>query len=79
MKKFLVGLIIVTFALSVTLIGSDTRASQGIPEGPDGKPIGCFCCVKDTCVVTKNEADCKKIGGAKVEKCDACGKAAKTK
>jgi len=46
--------------------------------GPDGKPTGCFCCVKQTCVVTRNEADCKKIGGVKIKKCEECEKA-KTK
>jgi len=42
--------------------------------GVDGKFAGCFCCVKQTCVVTRNEADCKKIGGVKIKKCEECEK-----
>ncbi len=80
MKKILVCLMITAFVLAVADIGSNVSASRiSLPHGPDGKPIGCFCCVKDTCVLTKNEADCKKIGGAKIDKCDACGKAEKAK
>ncbi len=77
MKMILGCLMLVAFALSIPVIGSDLASAA--MQGADGKPIGCFCCVKDTCVLTKNEADCKKIGGAKVEKCDACGKAEKGK
>jgi len=35
--------------------------------------------VKATCVVAKDEADCKKIGGIKVKKCEECGEAAEKK
>ena len=78
MKRIAVYVLVAAVALSIVSLGSDAFA-RTVPQGPDGKPIGSFCCVKDTCVVTKNEADCKKIGGKKVNKCEECGKAAKTK
>ncbi len=72
---------IIFFAMLFLL--STALAAQGqsrmIPHllGVDGKFAGCFCCVKQTCVVTRNEADCKKIGGAKIKKCEECEKAKK--
>ena len=75
MKKFAVVLVIAIFACSASIAGAN--APQFWPKGADGKPVGCFCCVKGTCVAAQNEADCKKIGGTKVEKCTECGKKAK--
>ncbi len=73
----------ITFFAMLFLL-STALAAQGqtrmIPHlGVDGKFAGCFCCVKQTCVVAKNEVDCKKIGGVKIKKCEECEKAAEKK
>ncbi len=78
MKRILVIAFLLVFALS-TLSFAQTTAENFFPHGPDGKPTGCFCCVKETCVVARNEADCKKIGGVKIKQCGECEKAAKKK
>ncbi len=77
MKRILVMAFLLVFALSSFSFAS----SSGIMKflGADGKPAGCFCCVKQACVVAKNEADGKKIGGVKIKKCEECEKAAEKK
>ena len=76
MKRILVIALFLVFALS-SLSFATTGGIMKLILGADGKPTGCFCCVKQTCVVTRNEADCKKIGGAKIKKCEECEKAKK--
>ncbi|MFC1834427.1 hypothetical protein ACFL2Q_06800 [Thermodesulfobacteriota bacterium] len=68
--------------LAMVLLLGAVPIAQGVDEddvqallGVDGKLAGCFCCVKQTCVVTRNEADCKKIGGVKINNCRECEKA----
>ncbi len=80
MKRILVTAFLFVFALSSFSFANHITGT-GIPImlGADGKPTGCFCCVKQTCVVAKNEADCKKIGGVKIKKCEECEKAAEMK
>jgi|GEM_PF-621474 len=79
MKRILVIAFLLVFALSSLSIASGGGLMQlKNILGADGKPAGCFCCVKQTCVVTRNVADCKKIGGVKIKKCEECEKA-KTK
>jgi hypothetical protein len=72
MKK--ITLLVMLFLLSAPIAAIGGFDSIGL-LGSKGKAAGCFCCVKETCVVTKNEADCKKIGGVKVKKCAECEKA----
>ncbi len=76
MKKII--LLAVVFLLGAALVaqGADEDDVQAF-LGVKGKAAGCFCCVKQTCVVTRNEADCKKIGGVKIKKCEECEKAKK--
>jgi hypothetical protein len=78
MKKTAVIILVLGLMLSMmSFVPAPSPATILWPmEGADGKSIGCFCCVKGTCVVTKNEADCKKIGGVKIDNCKACEKAA---
>jgi len=78
MKKLIFIVILVLLATVSNAPGSSLHRI-GSFLGDEGKPAGCFCCVKATCVVAKNEADCKKIGGVKVKKCKECGEAAEKK
>ncbi|MFC1835900.1 hypothetical protein ACFL2Q_14480 [Thermodesulfobacteriota bacterium] len=81
MKRILVIAFLLVFALSsLCFAQADLLNEDFMILGADGKPTGCFCCcVKETCVVARNEADCKKIGGVKIDKCGECEKAAKKK
>jgi hypothetical protein len=67
MKK--VFLFVLLMAMSTVAQGADM---DDVQFGVDGKLAGCFCCVEQTCVVAKNETDCKKIGGVKIKNCKEC-------
>ncbi|MBT3259387.1 MAG: hypothetical protein HN366_23465 [Deltaproteobacteria bacterium] len=73
MKK--IFLFVLLIAMATVAQGADMDDVQGL-LGVDGKFTGCFCCVKDTCVVARSEADCKKIGGVKIKNCKECLEAA---
>ncbi len=79
MKKAILIVILVLMATVTNAPGSMYHGNNpyGGILGTDGKFAGCFCCVKQTCVVTRNEAECKKIGGVKIKKCEECEKAEK--
>jgi hypothetical protein len=59
---------------SVSCAQGPGAGDTSIVWGVNAKASGCFCCVKQTCVVARNEADCKKIGGIKVKTCADCEK-----
>ena len=78
MKKIAVCICLIILLAVTVALASDKPDVSEIPGflGLKGSSAGCFCCVKETCVVTRNEADCKKIGGIKIKKCEECGKSA---
>ncbi len=59
---------------SYELIRKLFASVRGLFLGADSKPVGSFCCVEQTCVITKSEADCKKIGGENIKSCEECEK-----
>ncbi len=78
-KVFLIALlfVLVTFTFAQGAAGSGAILQYGEDDvqaflGVDAKSAGCFCCVKETCVVARNEADCKKIDGVKIKDCKEC-------
>jgi len=75
MKKIFLFVLLIATAMATVAQGADDDDVQAL-LGVDGKFTGCFCCVKQTCVITKNEADCKKIGGVKIKNCKECVEAA---
>jgi hypothetical protein len=77
MKK-IVGIVGIILLAAVSFaVATDKPDTSEIPLGAQkGNTAGCFCCVKQTCVVARNEADCKKIGGVKIKKCADCEKKA---
>ena len=77
MRRIVVTISIILAAGATLTLASDKPDVSEFLGGLKKNAAGCFCCVKQTCVVTKNEADCKKIGGVKVTKCGECEKAKK--
>ena len=61
-------IVLVPFTFAQGADEDDVQAFLGV----DAKSTGCFCCVKETCVVARNEADCKKIDGVKIKDCKEC-------
>ncbi|WP_027183125.1 hypothetical protein [Desulfovibrio inopinatus] len=60
------------FVLSLAMFMAATPAFAGLLLGAEDFSKGAMCCVEKTCVITKSEADCTKIGGNVVKDCKEC-------
>ena len=73
MSRLILGFIMVTaFSFAGIILNSESRAAPLRALGTDGAP-GLFCKVEkaDVCVMARTEEDCTKLGGVKVDTCEA--------
>ena len=71
-RKLLAGVALTVGLLGIAGSARAQPAERGIMVLGEGSP-GMFCKVEnpDVCVITQNEEDCKKLGGEKVDSCEA--------
>lgn len=73
MKIASVLTVLLTLALCSGAMAQSTT-TRYLELGVDGKPVGVYCCIQETCLIARDKAECEKVEGKVVENCEACEK-----